>query len=73
MVDETCGKMLTIVGTILIKIGTGISTTWGVVSIYILSYFYEEGMKIGKNTNSYIVLGLSVPTCFFFFAAPKLA
>ena len=71
--DEECLAKLTIIGTIMIKIGTGISTSWGIINIYVYSYFYEKGFEIDKNTNSIIILCFAIPSFFGLFAAPKLA
>jgi len=52
---------LTLIGTILIKLATGLTTVWGGSNIYFLSYFKQKGENITTSTNSYILLAIVLP------------
>lgn len=63
----------TIVGVCCIKIATGVLSCWGSINLYILSYFYHEGMHVEKKTNSMIILFTIVPMSFIVLLATKIS
>lgn len=65
-------QVQTLAGVILIKLATGVITCWGSLNLYILSYFYHQGVEISSSTNSVIILLNVLPISFLILLATKL-
>lgn len=63
---------LTLLGGLLIKLGTSIISTWGNINLYFLSEFREEGYSITVSTNSIILVLTVFPMIIAMFASPYL-
>lgn len=63
----------TLVGVVLIKLGTGSITTWGSINLYILSYFKHQGYPISASTNSIAILFNIIPVSFLILFATRLS
>lgn len=59
----------------IIKIATGFTNDWGVISIYILSYFHFRGapLEIKASTNSLIMIILVIPVTICLIISTKVA
>jgi hypothetical protein len=53
---------LTLIGTALIKLATGVIGIWGSINIYFFSYLHNHGAEITPRTNSAIMLCSIVPS-----------
>jgi MFS family permease len=62
-----------LIGVMLIKFATGAISSWGSVNLYILSYFYHEGVHLGSQTNSIIILFTIIPISFLVMFSTKLS
>jgi hypothetical protein len=65
-------SILTLIGTILIKLATSTASCWGSINLYVLSYFYHHHFKVTPNTNSILILVSIVPISFLMLFATKL-
>jgi MFS family permease len=65
----------TIVGIMLMKFATGYMSNWGVISLYILSYFHYYGspISIKSSTNSLAMVIIVIPVICCFFLSPHIA
>jgi hypothetical protein len=61
------------VGSLLIQFSAGLIPVWGNANLYFLSYFKNNGEKVGKDSNSWILLATVVPMCFFIVFSTKLS
>ena len=64
---------ITLLGGILIKLGTSIVSTWGNINLYFLSKFREEGYSITVSTNSIILVLTVFPMILCMLASPYLS
>lgn len=65
--------MLTVLGVALIKLSTGVISTWGSINLYILSCLYHRGERITPATNSIVLLCSIVPISFIILIANRLS
>ena len=63
----------TLIGVVLIKLSTGIISTWGSINLYLLSYFHQQGESVSSSTNSLLLLGIVVPTSLIILIAPAIS
>lgn len=65
----------TLLGIMLIKFGTGFTSDWGVISLYILSYYFYKGapLEIKASTNSLLMIILVIPVTICLIIATKVS
>lgn len=63
----------TLIGVIMIKLTTGVISSWGSINLYILSYFHHEGVAITSHTNSIVILSVVIPISFLILLATRLS
>lgn len=65
--------ILTLIGSILIRISNGIVLIWGSTNLYYLSYLKNEGVHITSSTNSHLLLASTIPIAVLTLLATKLS
>ena len=65
----------TLIGIMIIKFATGFTSDWGVISLYVLSYYYFNGapLQIKASTNSLLMIILVIPVTICLIIATKVS
>lgn len=65
----------TIIGVMIVQFASGFTGDWGVISLYILSYYHYYGapVEIKSSTNSLLMIILVIPVIFCLFISTKVA
>lgn len=61
-----------LIGALLLKFSTSITTCWGNINLYFLSEFHNQGARITPQTNSTILLISVIPMVISLAFATKL-
>lgn len=61
-----------LVGALMIKFSTSVTTCWGNINLYFLSQFHYQGSHITPQTNSLILLISVIPMVVSLIYAPHV-
>ncbi len=64
-----------LIGIMIIKFATGFTSDWGVISLYVLSYYHFRGapLEIKSSTNSLLMILLVIPVTICLIIATKVS
>lgn len=66
------GTIKSLMGALLLKLSTSVTTCWGNINLYFLSEFHHQGTPITPQTNASILLISVVPMIFALMYSNKL-